>query len=172
MEPTRATCRTAFYGVRKYNKLVRYRDWNCAWSDCEILQTPLDWFCPQAADFQDWASRPIRARRPSWYRKSRCSRRRRPQDRSGAIDFRWPGAKGRSGCSFWPVKRRTCLRDFRRVLGQVEPDWSEVVRRCLSGESPAWTELVKAHHRPRLCSLLPLHRLWNRRRGSDPGCFP
>jgi RNA polymerase sigma factor (sigma-70 family) len=30
---------------------------------------------------------------------------------------------------------------------QVEPDWSEVVRRCLSGESPAWTELVRAHHR-------------------------
>ena len=33
------------------------------------------------------------------------------------------------------------------VRTQVEPDWSEVVRRCLSGESPAWTELVKAHHR-------------------------
>ena len=30
---------------------------------------------------------------------------------------------------------------------QAEPDWSEVVRRCLSGESPAWTELVRAHHR-------------------------
>ena len=30
---------------------------------------------------------------------------------------------------------------------QVEPDWSEVVRRCLSGDSPAWTELVRAHHR-------------------------
>lgn len=30
---------------------------------------------------------------------------------------------------------------------QLELDWSEVVRRCLSGESPAWTELVKAHHR-------------------------
>jgi RNA polymerase sigma-70 factor (ECF subfamily) len=29
----------------------------------------------------------------------------------------------------------------------VEPDWSEVVRRCLSGDTPAWTELVKAHHR-------------------------
>jgi len=29
----------------------------------------------------------------------------------------------------------------------VEPDWSEIVRRCLLGESPAWTELVKAHHR-------------------------
>jgi len=33
------------------------------------------------------------------------------------------------------------------VRAQVEPDWSEVVRRCLSGESPAWTELVRAHHR-------------------------
>ena len=29
----------------------------------------------------------------------------------------------------------------------VEPDWYEVVRRCLSGETHAWTELVKAHHR-------------------------
>lgn len=30
---------------------------------------------------------------------------------------------------------------------QVEPDWAEMVRRCLSGDSPAWTELVRAHHR-------------------------
>ena len=40
----------------------------------------------------------------------------------------------------------TTGRDLE-VCTQVEPDWSEVVRRCLSGESPAWTELVKAHHR-------------------------
>ncbi len=33
------------------------------------------------------------------------------------------------------------------VGAQVEPDWPELVRRCLSGESPAWTELVRAHHR-------------------------
>jgi RNA polymerase sigma-70 factor (ECF subfamily) len=33
------------------------------------------------------------------------------------------------------------------VGAQVEPDWSEVVRRCLSGDSPAWSELVRAHHR-------------------------
>jgi RNA polymerase sigma-70 factor (ECF subfamily) len=33
------------------------------------------------------------------------------------------------------------------VGAQVEPDWSEVVGRCLSGDSHAWTELVKAHHR-------------------------
>lgn len=30
---------------------------------------------------------------------------------------------------------------------QVEPDWADMVRRCLSGDSPAWTELVRAHHR-------------------------
>jgi RNA polymerase sigma-70 factor (ECF subfamily) len=30
---------------------------------------------------------------------------------------------------------------------QAEPNWSDVVRRCLSGESPAWNELVRAHHR-------------------------
>lgn len=44
----------------------------------------------------------------------------------------------------------TGLLGVRRSMeagAQVEPDWSEVVRRCLSGESPAWTELVRAHHR-------------------------
>jgi RNA polymerase sigma-70 factor (ECF subfamily) len=41
----------------------------------------------------------------------------------------------------------------RQALGagaRVEADatdWSEIVRRCLSGESPAWTELVRTHHR-------------------------
>jgi RNA polymerase sigma-70 factor (ECF subfamily) len=33
------------------------------------------------------------------------------------------------------------------IGAQAEPDWSEVVRRCLSGETPAWTELVRAFHR-------------------------
>src|SRR5580698_255606 len=39
------------------------------------------------------------------------------------------------------------IRRAMEVGAQVEPDWPEVVRRCLSGESPAWTELVRAHHR-------------------------
>ena len=39
------------------------------------------------------------------------------------------------------------VRQGMETGAQVEPDWSEVVRRCLSGESPAWTELVRAHHR-------------------------
>lgn len=29
----------------------------------------------------------------------------------------------------------------------LEPDWPNVVRRCLDGDPTAWTELVKAHHR-------------------------
>lgn len=29
---------------------------------------------------------------------------------------------------------------------QVEPDWTAIVRRCLQGDSLAWTELVRAHH--------------------------
>jgi RNA polymerase sigma-70 factor (ECF subfamily) len=39
------------------------------------------------------------------------------------------------------------IRRSMEAGAQVEPDWSDVVRRCLSGESPAWTELVRAHHR-------------------------
>ena len=33
------------------------------------------------------------------------------------------------------------------IGAQVEPDWAEIVARCLLGDSPAWTQLVKAHHR-------------------------
>ncbi len=30
---------------------------------------------------------------------------------------------------------------------RLEPDWNAVVGRCLGGDSVAWTELVRAHHR-------------------------
>jgi RNA polymerase sigma-70 factor, ECF subfamily len=39
------------------------------------------------------------------------------------------------------------VRQGMEGQAQVEPDWPDVVRRCLSGESPAWSELVRAHHR-------------------------
>jgi RNA polymerase sigma-70 factor, ECF subfamily len=35
----------------------------------------------------------------------------------------------------------------RKEERHLEPDWPSVVRRCLDGDSTAWTELVKAHHR-------------------------
>jgi RNA polymerase sigma-70 factor, ECF subfamily len=40
--------------------------------------------------------------------------------------------------------------DARLTSGEVRPleiDWSEVVRRCMDGDSGAWAELVRTHHR-------------------------
>lgn len=44
------------------------------------------------------------------------------------------------------------VRETNRLQGKagerrLEADWQVVVRRCLDGDSLAWTELVKAHHR-------------------------
>ena len=33
------------------------------------------------------------------------------------------------------------------VEGPLEIDWSQIVRRCMDGDSGAWTEMVRAHHR-------------------------
>lgn len=41
-------------------------------------------------------------------------------------------------------------REMGTMSGDVralEPDWSQVVRRCMDGDSTAWAELVRAHHR-------------------------
>jgi RNA polymerase sigma-70 factor (ECF subfamily) len=40
--------------------------------------------------------------------------------------------------------------DARPMSGEVRPleiDWSQVVRRCMDGDSGAWAELVRTHHR-------------------------
>jgi RNA polymerase sigma-70 factor (ECF subfamily) len=40
--------------------------------------------------------------------------------------------------------------DARLTSGEVRPleiDWSQVVRRCMDGDSGAWAELVRTHHR-------------------------
>ncbi len=42
------------------------------------------------------------------------------------------------------------LRSARRGVGQeaqVETDWSRVIAQCLLGDSMAWSELVRTHHR-------------------------
>ena len=42
------------------------------------------------------------------------------------------------------------MPDDRLASGEVRPleiDWSEVVRRCMAGDSGAWAELVRTHHR-------------------------
>ena len=37
--------------------------------------------------------------------------------------------------------------DTRQTSGPLEIDWSQVVRRCMDGDSGAWAELVRTHHR-------------------------
>ena len=42
------------------------------------------------------------------------------------------------------------MTDARQTSGEVRPleiDWSQVVRRCMDGDSGAWAELVRTHHR-------------------------
>ena len=34
-----------------------------------------------------------------------------------------------------------------RVEGLLEIDWSQIVRRCMDGDSAAWVEMVRTHHR-------------------------
>jgi RNA polymerase sigma-70 factor, ECF subfamily len=38
-------------------------------------------------------------------------------------------------------------RAARSEVRPLEIDWSQVVRRCMDGDSGAWTELVREHHR-------------------------
>ena len=57
-----------------------------------------------------------------------------------------PGAlPGRSAVA---AGARLAETDRMRGAGRaLEADWQKVVERCLEGDSGAWTELVKAHHR-------------------------
>ncbi len=42
---------------------------------------------------------------------------------------------------------KSMTSDPRVTSGPLEIDWSEVVRRCMDGDSGAWAELVRTHHR-------------------------
>jgi RNA polymerase sigma-70 factor, ECF subfamily len=55
-----------------------------------------------------------------------------------------PGLPGGSGAAGTGVPGADRIRGAERAL---EADWQIVVQRCLDGDSGAWTELVKAHHR-------------------------
>jgi len=53
-----------------------------------------------------------------------------------------------------PLKSRTVIavgaassRAARQEDRPLEIDWSQVVRRCMDGDSGAWAELVRTHHR-------------------------
>jgi RNA polymerase sigma-70 factor, ECF subfamily len=58
-----------------------------------------------------------------------------------------PGQVRETGQLAGGLIRTGSMAGYVDAGSQVEPDWSEVVRRCLSGDSPAWAGLVRAHHR-------------------------
>ena len=45
------------------------------------------------------------------------------------------------------VSAAPAARALREEVRPLELDWSQVVRRCMDGDSGAWAELVRTHHR-------------------------
>lgn len=65
------------------------------------------------------------------------------------------GAPGRSGTPQGnPVAAAQGQQRARTAREEVKPleiDWSQVVRRCMDGDSGAWVELVRTHHKRVYC---------------------
>ena len=72
----------------------------------------------------------------------------RPAARAEVVrpgQYRAPGNEERRPADRW---RREQDRAVQRIGEKpVEGEWQVLVERCLKGDSFAWTELVKAHHR-------------------------
>ena len=74
-----------------------------------------------------------------------------PVERMRSGPGQWPGS--RAGHSQTGAPGTTGNQAEVRGAGRVlEADWQVVVQRCLDGDSVAWAELVKSHHR-RIYSL-------------------
>ncbi len=66
-----------------------------------------------------------------------------------------PEIRGRSGAQWPGTASHTqggkvttpAVRQARVEVNPLEIDWSQVVRRCMDGDSGAWAELVRTHHR-------------------------
>ena len=75
----------------------------------------------------------------------------RPSGRAEGLrpgQYRAPGGSEHSKAGERPRREPAAERGLERILEKpVEADWQVLVERCLKGDSFAWTELVKAHHR-------------------------
>ena len=62
----------------------------------------------------------------------------------GLPGAKWPGTASQTegGKATAPAARMA-----RVEANSLEIDWSQVVRRCMDGDSGAWAELVRTHHR-------------------------
>src|ERR1700691_5433292 len=75
----------------------------------------------------------------------------RPPSRTEVVrpgQFRAPGADELKPSERWQRRDQPVDRALERVGEKsLEAEWQVLVERCLKGDSFAWTELVKAHHR-------------------------
>ena len=71
-------------------------------------------------------------------------RRRNLQPREAGAPQRGGPLKGNPAAAVDGPQRARVAREEVRPL---EIDWSQVVRRCMDGDSGAWAELVRTHHR-------------------------
>ena len=58
---------------------------------------------------------------------------------------RWTAPVSSAGSATAPV------RNARVEVSTLEVDWTQIVHRCMNGDSSAWAELVRAHHRRVYC---------------------
>ena len=63
-----------------------------------------------------------------------------PSEAGGAL----PPARGNQASA---SSVTTGARASREEVRPLEIDWSQIVRRCMDGDSGAWAELVRTHHR-------------------------
>jgi RNA polymerase sigma-70 factor (ECF subfamily) len=67
----------------------------------------------------------------------------RPAERVPAAT--WPPPLVESAATLEPVAGQA--RQTHLGVNSLETDWSQIVRRCMDGDSGAWAELVRTHHR-------------------------
>jgi len=70
----------------------------------------------------------------------------RPASLQGSEPQPGHGVKGQTG-SYGRATQGVAGRGVRGAERALEADWQIVVQRCLDGDSGAWTELVRFHHR-------------------------
>lgn len=73
---------------------------------------------------------------------ARPSRQNREMQPTNRRTVSWPPAAGQD-----PEALPPSVRTARVEVNPLEIDWSQIVRHCMDGDSAAWAELVRTHHR-------------------------
>ena len=93
-----------------------------------------------------WASRPEPAQRTIKAPEARAASAHKPPVAGHALGATAACPRG-EGLSVGIPATAPDARMARVEVNPLETDWSHVVRRCMDGDSGAWAELVRTHHR-------------------------